>query len=272
MSRPINNNTNKASKIDLGSTSQLSEQQIKQFHQNGFMLIPSRVDQKTLRQWQDHAKYLLNNAQPPWELESDVGYPGAPNKQNKEGSHTIRRLLRAYERDSLWRQWAHNPVIISSIKQLLQTDQICLSQNHHNCLMTKAPRFSSDTGWHQDIRYWSFSDSELITAWLALGRETPEMGSIHVIPGSHKQIFKTEQFDKALFFNEKHPANRRLITKEMALNLKAGDVILFDSRLLHRASRNYTEKTKLSLVFTYRRASNQPLAGSRSSLVEDICL
>ena len=267
-----NNNSNDASNIDLDSTSQLSEKQIKQFHQNGFLVIPSQTSEKTLKQWQDHAKYMLNNAQPPWELESDLGYPGAPSHESKEGIHTVRRLLRVYERDSVWREWAHSPVIITPIKQLLNTEQICLSQNHHNCLMTKAPRFSSDTGWHQDIRYWSFHDGELITAWLALGKETSEMGSIHVIPGSQKETLRAEQFDQALFFTEQHPDNKRLIAKEQAIELNAGDVLLFDSRLLHRASRNRTEKTKLSLVFTYRRSTNQPLSGSRSSLLDDICL
>ena len=76
---------------------------------------------------------------------------------------------------------------------------------HHNCVMTKQPRFSSDTGWHQDVRYWHFERPELVNVWVALGDETPENGCLRVIPGTHAGTFRPEQFDAAKFLRADAP-------------------------------------------------------------------
>ena len=61
-----------------------------------------------------------------------------------------------------------------------------MSQAHHNCVMTKNPGYSSETHWHQDIRYWSFQQPELVSVWTALGREHKGNGCLRVLPGSHQ--------------------------------------------------------------------------------------
>jgi phytanoyl-CoA hydroxylase len=66
-------------------------------------------------------------------------------------------------------------------------------------MMTKNPSYSSITNWHQDIRYWSFERPELVSVWLALGREYFENGCLLVLPGSHAMEFAAEQFDENLF-------------------------------------------------------------------------
>ena len=126
--------------------------------------------------------------------------------------------------------------------------------NHHNSLMTKRPQFSSSTNWHRDIRYWRYSREDLVSVWLALGEETPENGALMLIPGSHRLEFERNNFDDRLFFRQDLPENRALISSAVCARLQPGDVLFFHCRCLHAASRNATDQTKLSLVFTYRRA------------------
>ena len=47
--------------------------------------------------------------------------------------------------------------------------------------------------------------------------------------------------------------------------LDAGDVLFFHCKTLHAATRNHTEQTKYSVVFTFRGADNPPRAESRSA-------
>lgn len=218
----------------------------------------------------EEAKRQLSQPSAPLELEAVVGYPGAPHSIQEEGGKTVRRFLGAYQRHALWREWASQAKLLDYLRQLFDDSQIVLSQAHHNCLMTKSPEYSSDTGWHQDIRYWSFELPQLINTWLALGNENEENGGLVVIPGSHTMSFERTQFDDTLFFREDTPHNQHIIAQARGLELKAGDLLFFHSRLLHKASRNHTEATKLSLVFTYRRRSNQPISGSRSASIEEI--
>jgi phytanoyl-CoA hydroxylase len=58
--------------------------------------------------------------------------------------------------------------------------------------------------------------------------------------------------------------NQALIQRAEAVELQAGDVLLFHCRLLHAASRNESDAVKLSAVFTYHRQDNRSQTGTRS--------
>lgn len=212
----------------------------------------------------------LNPALAPVEFEADVHYPGAPESVNAPGGRTPRRLLNAYGRDALYRTVARDERIVRTLKALMGCSRVLVSQNHHNCVMTKHPGYSSVTSWHQDIRYWRFDRRELISVWVALGPETIGNGCLLVIPGSHRLEFEPGQFDAALFFREDYAPNAGLLASATPVELQAGDVLFFHSRTLHAAGRNETDVVKRSLVFTYRTESNRPIPETRSAIYEDI--
>ena len=138
--------------------------------------------------------------------------------------------------------------------------------------MTKHPGYSSATLWHQDVRYWSFDRPDLVSLWLALGTETADNGALMVIPGSHRLDLDRGRLDRDLFLRPDLAENRALIEQAITLELTAGDVLLFSSRLFHAAGRNDTDAVKLSLVFTYHAADNHPIPGTRSAQYPSIML
>ena len=246
-----------------------SKGQVERFNEEGFLVVRQALKGTELELMQQAANRSHLTPNQPFELEAHVGYPGAP-KLDQEGSGTVRRLLGAYERNQHWANWAKAPILVGHLKALMTSQELYLSQAHHNCLMTKAPEFSSDTGWHQDVRYWSFERPELVSAWTALGSERDDNGGLVVIPGSHKMDLNDSQFDEAKFFRQDIEDNLPLLNQAKSVELDSGDVLFFHCRLLHRASRNYTTQTKLSLVFTYHDVGNQPVAGTRSSAIQSI--
>ena len=183
----------------------------------------------------------------------------------------MRRLLQAYARDPVFSQWATAEQMRVALRPLLGAE-IELSQAHHNCVMTKNPRYSSLTSWHRDVRYWSFERPELVSVWLALGRETLENGCLLVLPGSHAVDFTAERLDHAQFLRTDAPANRALLATQVPVELEPGDVLFFHGRLFHAAGSNRTADTKFSVVFTYHAAHNRPLPGSRSAALPDVSL
>ena len=150
------------------------------------------------------------------------------------------------------------------------SDQLMISQNHHNCVMTKLPGFSSKTGWHQDIRYWCFDRPELINVWLALGDEYPENGGMRLIPGSHRLDLDRGRFDAAMFLRPELPENIELLNAAVDARLSAGDVLFFHCRTLHAAGNNTTQESKYSLVFSYHATDNLPIPQTRSGRLPDI--
>ncbi len=210
---------------------------------------------------QDHLEQQLA----PIEYEVDVQYPGSPLNRDADGADTCRRLLQAYSRHEVFRRWATSAEIGSVLRRLFAVDSIRLSQCHHNCIMTKQPGFSSATLWHQDNRYWSFDQENLISVWLALGNETPENGCLRVISGTHRQVFEPGRFDSALFLRPDLEENKALFAQSNSVSLNKGDVLFFHSRLFHAAGRNQTDRTKYSLVFTYHEETNHPISATRSA-------
>lgn len=246
----------------------LSPDQIQHYHKQGFLILPG-AGGDCIDAFLAQARQDLQAPGEPRELEAVLGYPGAPDSTGQPGGDTVRRLLLATERHPEWYEWATSARIATWLRDLLNAETVYLNPNHHNCLMTKSPRYSSDTRWHQDIRYWHFTRPELVSVWLALGEETAENGGLVVIPGSHRASFAESRFDAQRFFLESDE-NQPWLEKAVALHLNPGDVLLFDCRLLHRASRNRTRDTKFSLVFTYRAEQNPPLAGTRSARLPEI--
>jgi phytanoyl-CoA hydroxylase len=156
--------------------------------------------------------------------------------------------------------------------QQLLGPQVVMPLAHHNCIMTKQPRYSSETGWHQDIRYWAFERPELVSTWLALGRETRENGCLYVIPGTHTLSISRDRLDEALFLRPELTQNAALIAQKVPVALEPGDVLFFHCRTFHAAGRNRAEQTKFSVVFTFRPADNLPKPGTRSASMPELLL
>ena len=207
---------------------------------------------------------------PPFELEAELNYPGAPQLDGR-GAGTIRRLLQAHGRGDLFTEWIADPFLTAVLSARYGWPLVC-PLAHHNCLMTKQPEFSSETGWHQDVRYWSFTRPDLCSVWLPLGREREVNGALRVVPGSHRDDFAADQFDAARFFRADWPANAAWLDRAITVQLDVGDVLFFHARTLHAAGRNRTSEAKLAAVFTFHALDNPPLPGTRSSSLPELLI
>lgn len=249
----------------------LNQEQILQFQRDGYLILPNFTAASVCQEILDFSQQCLKQDAQPIEYEADTKYPGAPISRDAEGGKTARRLLQAYARSPLLSQWASQKKLVTNITQILG-EGICLSQAHHNCVMTKQARFSSLTGWHRDSRYWQFQRPELVNAWLALRNETVENGCLLVMPGSHRWDIQSSQLDEAQFLRTDLAQNQAYLQQVKAVELNQGDVLLFSSNLFHAAGNNQTQQTKFSLVFTYRANDNPPRANSRSASYPEISL
>jgi phytanoyl-CoA hydroxylase len=249
----------------------LSAAQIEQFRTDGYLVFRKMASPAACASMLAVTQAHLQQALAPVEYEAEVGYAGAPASLDAPGGRTVRRLRAAYQRDPAFRAWAEDPRLVAWLRELLG-ERICLTLAHHNCVMTKHPNFGTATGWHRDIRYWSFSRNELISVWLALGSEKEVNGALKVIPGSHRLDIKRSQLDELDFLRPDVQENQVIFAGGTTVELEQGDVLFFHSGLFHAAGRNNGAAVKNSVVFAYRGESNVPLAGSRSAEAGDVCL
>lgn len=116
-------------------------------------------------------------------------------------------------------------------------------------LFVKEPGANFVTSWHNDLPYWPIRGGRTLSIWIALDAVTRENGPITFIEGSHKwdiavqpKTFaeKSDDSSSAAHLRELIPGefgdleSQKLITHEM----EAGDVLVFDSGIVHKAAGN----------------------------------
>ncbi len=255
----------------------LSNEQLQQFNQDGFLILRDFADKEKCEAILDVAKVHLEHKIEP--IETEVGYGGKSKEyrtdvtdyNKEEAGSTVRRLRQVYSRDMLFKEWMEDEKIRPILQQILN-DQVVITTAHHNSIMTKMPHQSTQTRWHQDRRYWRYSDDNLVSIWLALDDEYSQNGVLEFIPGSHRMSLMPDQFDEKEYLKEDFDKNIPLIEKKISTTLKKGDVVLFHSLLLHRANKNDTDKPKISFVYTVKGASTKVIEGTRSAEYPEIKL
>jgi len=248
----------------------ISTQEIRFFHENGYLIKRDFVDKKMISTLQGKVSEHLNSRINPFELEQEVNYPGSPKTVTEFGGDTIRRLKLAYTRDDVFKQWAENDAVYTVIRSLLQANKLYLVQSHHNCIMTKQPQFSSKTHWHKDIRYWNFENNNLINTWLPLGDESIENGCLQIIPKTHLWQTSVSRLDKRLFLRKDLPINQQWLEKSIDVVLQKGDLLFFHAGLFHAAGRNTTSQPKYAVVFTYHSEKNKAFDKTNSVKFDEV--
>ncbi len=246
-----------------------SPEELEAFARDGFIVVRGMVGEALREEMLEATLAGLRDETPPVEYEAELHYPGAPRSLSDEGGRTIRRLKQAHGRHISFTRWISSPELVERLQQLLGPE-VVMPLAHHNCIMTKQPQYSSVTGWHQDIRYWSFERQELVSVWLALTQEYERNGCLYVIPGSHRMTFDRSRFNAELFFRDDLPNNQELISRRVAVELEPGDVLFFHCRTLHAAGRNQTNQPKYSVVFTFRPGNNPPKPETRSASLPEV--
>ncbi len=239
--------------------------QLDRFREEGFIILRDFAPQALCEAIYKAALEEIEKAVPPIETEEE--YLGMAQSTPT----TLRRLRQVYHRRPIFAEWMHNDTIRPILEQLLGERPI-LTLAHHNSIMTKMPETSTETCWHQDIRYWRFDSTNLVSVWLALGEERMENGVLEFIPGSHRLNFTPGQFDRKVCFREDLEENKKLIAQRIHYDLNPGDVVIFHALTLHHAFENRTDKPKISFVYTVRGESVTPLPGTRSAEGEERAL
>jgi phytanoyl-CoA hydroxylase len=258
---------------------QLTPEQLAQFHKNGFIILRNFLEAERCDAILKVAKQHLEDKIEP--IETETGYDSRTKEyrtsvtdyNSKEDTEhvVVRRLRQVYDRSPLFKSWMEDENLRPVLQQILG-DQVVLTTAHHNSIMTKMPYFSRATQWHQDRRYWQYTNDNLVSVWLALDDENSDNGSLEFIPSSHAMHFTLKQFDEKEYFSQEYPENKKIIAQKISTNLQKGDVVLFHSLLLHRANNNSTNEPKISFVYTVKGLKTEAVSGSRSAEFPEITL
>ena len=110
----------------------VNKQDISAFQRDGFLVRRQLISPGRVAQLVEAIDHALNPALAPVEFEADGHYHGGAAALLAPGGQTPRRLLHAYGRDRLFQSVGQDPDVVATLKALMATDSLRLSQNHHN--------------------------------------------------------------------------------------------------------------------------------------------
>lgn len=122
-------------------------------------------------------------------------------------------------------------------------------------LNLKRPRHGGANPLHQDYPYWiNVADvaAEVATTMLLLDDSTPANGCLHVVPGSHQRGLWTRRDDGDQFAANEIDGAAYPTVVPVALDLKAGDMVMFGPLLVHQSAPNHSDQQRRALLFSYQ--------------------
>jgi len=142
------------------------------------------------------------------------------------------------------------------------------------CLLRVDAPNADETGfdWHQDYPY-NLMARRAVTVWAPLAPVTDEMGLLKFIPGSHSDLLP---IDIRRGVARRHTGQRQVAISgldrmapdferraETLQPLGAGDVLIFDSHLLHRSGANRSARSRWVFNARYGDLLDAELVGRR---------
>ena len=210
----------------------LSEEQIKQYHEDGYVVPDYQLPAQTLASIRaDHDRFL---------------------QRHPEFRDYCPKLL---EYDLGFLNYARNPAILDMVEQVIGGDFALWNSS----FFAKPARNGRKTPWHQDGEYWPIRPIATCTVWIAVDDSTPENGCLRVIRGSHKK--------QRLLQHQTNPSkdltlNQELLSSEVDedqavdIVLKAGQISLHDVYLVHGSEANRSAKPRRGMTLRFMPTSS----------------
>jgi len=148
-------------------------------------------------------------------------------------------------RDGVFRDFVDSEPLVAISRQLIGAEVDCfLSQ-----FIFKNPGAWGQP-WHQDEFYFPFDRHPQVGFWLAVSDATLENGCLYVLPGSHRDPVHEHVPDRRPNANVGYlEIVDRETTEAIPVQMRAGDLLVFHSRLMHCSSNNESDAPRAAMVY-----------------------
>ncbi len=231
-------------------TTRFTPEELAQYQQDGFLLMPGLFDAEEM---QILLRYAKNDG---------ALIAGAAGRKDATGQIT-KLTLWNQAGDNLYGMFSRSPRIVDRMEQLLGGEVY----HYHTKMMLKEPRVGGAWEWHQDYGYWYQNGCLfplLASCLIAVDRATRENGCLQVLRGSH-QMGRIEHGKTG----DQTGADMEIVTAALArlervyIEAEPGDALFFHCNLLHRSDQNRSDLPRWSLICCYNAAANNPYKESR---------
>jgi ectoine hydroxylase-related dioxygenase (phytanoyl-CoA dioxygenase family) len=232
-------------------TLRITDEQIRQFHEEGYFLLERAIPQEHLELLRRHCQFAIDETNAEMDrLGTDVlGI-------NKRGSryfsgHTSLRQPELF-------RFIHSPLMADICRATLGPEAFVFWEQYVVKMAEAGMKFS----WHQDSGYvGDVAHRPYLTCWCPLDDVTEENGTVYVLPFSRAG-------GRALRKHHHDPLSNDLVGYEgddpgVPIVCPAGSIAVFSSVTLHRSGANRTDGTRRVYLIQY---STEKIAGPDGKL------
>lgn len=226
----------------------MTEADRRQFDEDGFVRLPAFADQATRAAMLDDV-VAVTRAQAAGAPEPDVLVLPEANLVGRDGrpEQLASKVFRLHRRD-VFGAFARSHAVTDLVADLVGPSLDCfLSQ-----FIFKNPGAWGQP-WHQDSHYFPFEPARpIVGVWLAVTEATLENGCLHVLPGSHREPVHEHVPDRRPNANYGYvEIVDHDMTGSVPVLMDPGDLLLFDSHLMHRSTDNESDGVRAAMVYHY---------------------
>lgn len=233
---------------------QVTQAQIQSYRNNGFIALEDFLSPEELEHWRkvvtDAVKERGGIKIPGKDIK--IGEADGINEDADYFGKVFDQLLNLWQTNDEVKELMFDKQIGKMAAELAGIDGIRI---WHDQALIKRP-WANPTAWHLDTPFWSFSDRNAISIWVALDDATLENGCLFFIPGSHKQT----NFDKITIGRnmdgifEIYPQLKN--TRPVAAPMKAGSCSFHNGLTIHGANANMTNGYRRAMTCAFMPEGN----------------
>lgn len=232
-------------------TEAITPEQRASWERDGFVMLRGFVDGPTCAAMEARAVELCRLADAGQSIRHSLVDPERnPWSAAVEPEDKVSKIFILHDWDPVFGPFAHDDRLTAVVAALLGPDVDCfLSQ-----FIFKNPEAIGQP-WHQDALYFPFDPPVQVGVWVAVTDATPTNGPLSVLPGSHREPVHEHVADQRPDANLGYTEIVDMdFTDAQQVLMKAGDVLLFHSNLMHRSTDNVSDGRRAAMVYHYARA------------------
>jgi phytanoyl-CoA hydroxylase len=232
-------------------TGALTLDQERSWFEQGFFRVSGFADQGTC----DAMLRRVTNIVRDEDLAARVGAKVVPenNKAGVEVAHPEDGVSKIFmlHRDDVFSAFAKSARVVDLVAGLIAPDiDVFLSQ----FIFKTSGAWGQP--WHQDSFYFPFEPARpVVGVWLAVTEATLVNGCLHVLPGSQREPVHEHVPDRRPGSNHGY---FEIVDHDMSASqpvlMEPGDLLVFDSHLMHCSTDNDSDGIRAAMVFHYAEA------------------
>jgi hypothetical protein len=221
---------------ELYSNADLNHPLVKEYFAKGYLIIPSVLDEETIKEVSDHVDWLQKR------------YPDIDPELLE---HWLMRD------DPYWINLVKHPKLLEVVKLFLGPN-LATFASHYVC---KPARTGKRIHWHQDGAYWPLKPMHVLSIWLAVDDSKIDNGCVQYAEASHIDGLKTNGLSSNDFAAHVQKVHSGMASdmygdvskkyKIVNAELKAGDILIHHPYMIHGSQENLSDKRRCGLTIRY---------------------